>query len=203
MKAKPTRGPISTSSTHHAREAVNSRHSFSRSHLHALLCERKKDLFECGRGGALGTSECGQFVERALPAYFSGTQKDKAIADARGIGDLVNRKEQGAARVSMRAKNGRDLSRLPQIKTLKGLVSQQHRLRREESNRQQRTLALALRERADWRPHQRRQRESIGDLTHHIHTTAKKSDTEIECPFNGLGGPGGDRVRQIEKGLGA
>src|SRR3954453_22521635 len=162
MKAKPTRGPISTSSTHHAREAINSRHSFSRSHLHALLCERKKDLFECGRGGALGTSECGQFVERALAAYFSGTQKDKAIADARGIPDLVNRKEQGAAHVRMRAKNGRDLSRLPQIKALKGLVSQQHRLRREESNRQQRTLALAVAARADSRQRQGRPRQAVG-----------------------------------------
>src|SRR3954467_716732 len=113
MKAKPTRGPIATSSTHHAREAINSRHSFSRSHLHALLCERKKDLFERGCRGALRTSECGQFVERALSAYFSGTQKDKAIADAGGVRDLVDREEQGAARVRMRAQNGRNLSRLP------------------------------------------------------------------------------------------
>jgi hypothetical protein len=46
MKDIPTRGPISRSNTHHAREAISSRHSFSSSQRNGGLGERKEHLFE-------------------------------------------------------------------------------------------------------------------------------------------------------------
>src|SRR4051812_961554 len=68
MNANPTSGPMTSSSTHQAREALSSRDSFRSSHYQLALSERKKHLFECtGRSGARG--ERRQFVERCYVAH--------------------------------------------------------------------------------------------------------------------------------------
>jgi hypothetical protein len=54
--------------THQERELMSSRHSFLRSHFHALLCEGKEDLLEIRRQvvpRALARS-CGEYFTRAL-----------------------------------------------------------------------------------------------------------------------------------------
>ena len=68
MNDTPTSGPISTSITHHEREAIRSRHSLRTSQPNARLGERKHDLFESGRRGAARAGERRELVEGAFAA---------------------------------------------------------------------------------------------------------------------------------------
>src|SRR5262245_12061754 len=97
MKAKPTKGPMAASSTHHDREAINSRASFSISHHHAALRKRKEHLFEIPCGYRIrGMYERRQFGEGSLAAHPAAAEQHEAIADSRCIGNLMNRQEQRA-----------------------------------------------------------------------------------------------------------
>src|SRR5690349_722728 len=94
MKANPTRGPIIQSSTHHAREARSSRHSFSSSQRQRESGKRKENLFEGRRGGPSRASDRGQLGERPFAADSPAAQKNEPIADPRGVSDLMDREKQ-------------------------------------------------------------------------------------------------------------
>src|SRR2546430_14247810 len=98
MKETPTSGPISASMTHHERDVISSRHSFFRSHFHALLCEGKEDLLEIlwkvmSRALARKRRER---VEGALGNHTAAAQKHEAVADLCGVSNLVDRQEERA-----------------------------------------------------------------------------------------------------------
>src|SRR3954469_17674248 len=120
MKVTPTSGPIATSNTHHARDAISSRYSFAtsqrkektaegaenaetndRSALFAFspvfsgsLCERKEHLFEVARRARTARGgERSELVERAFAADPSAAQQHEAIAHPRRVVDLMNRQE--------------------------------------------------------------------------------------------------------------
>src|SRR6187549_4037578 len=97
MNDTPTSGPISTSITHHDRDAIRSRHSLRTSQPNALG-ERKHDLFESGRRGASCAGNLRELVERAFAAGTAAADQHEAIADADGVADLMDRQEQRAPR---------------------------------------------------------------------------------------------------------
>src|SRR5262249_32610577 len=150
MNATPTSGPIASSSTHQAREATSARHSLTTSHAHALR-ERKEDLLEVAVAGG----ERRQLVERPLPAPAPAAQQHEATAAARGVADLMKRQDQRSAGGGVVAERLRDLARLPQVEPVERLVGQQDRLRRQQSDAEQRAFALPLRQRADRRVEKR------------------------------------------------
>src|SRR5579859_3375526 len=90
MKETPTSGPMAMSSTHQDREASSSRASLATSQATGLR-ERKEDLFEIV-AGAIGFG--GEFGDGAFAADASAAEEDEAIAEAGGVGDLVDREEQ-------------------------------------------------------------------------------------------------------------
>src|SRR5215471_2521338 len=89
MNDTPTSGPIAASITHHARDAISSRHSFASSQL----SERKKDLFE----STTARRSPFQFFERSLAPDAPAAEQDEPVAHALRIGNLVDRQKQRAA----------------------------------------------------------------------------------------------------------
>src|SRR4249920_1134321 len=110
MNETPTRGPITSNSTHQARDAISSRHSLpsrtkngltaetselaerslfsgcsARSAV-SVLGERKEDLFQVvgGWGPAARRGERGQLRESPLAADAAAAQEDEPVAHARG-----------------------------------------------------------------------------------------------------------------------
>jgi hypothetical protein len=112
---------MSTSITHQAREAISSRHSFFHNHAHAVLRKRKERLFQIARGQV---RQGRQPVQRSLSADASAAQEHEAIADASGIGDLVDREEQGPAACGVSAQGGGNVAALPQVETVERLVGE-------------------------------------------------------------------------------
>src|SRR5713101_8325997 len=105
MKDTPTSGPINASMTHHGREFSSSRHSFFRSHFHALLREGKEDLLKiCWQvtAGPLARKR-GERVKRALGDHTAAAQEHETIADLCRIGDLVNGQKECAIQREMLA----------------------------------------------------------------------------------------------------
>src|SRR6185503_18561208 len=93
-------------------DVSSSRHSFSISQTNGVLRKGKEDVFQI-RG--VGADARGELRQRALAADAAGAEQDKAIADARGVADLVNRQEQRAPGRGVRAERGADLARLAQV----------------------------------------------------------------------------------------
>src|SRR5689334_10317005 len=103
MKVTPTSGPIASNSTHHARDATSSRYSFSTSQRKEEKTaedakvfssrERKEHLFEIAGLRTAGRGLRRELVERAFAANRSAAQQDEAVADTRGVLDLMNRQE--------------------------------------------------------------------------------------------------------------
>src|SRR5258705_13626581 len=98
MNETPTRGPISSSSTHHARDAISSRHSLPSSTTKDLTAKRavafpsgegKEDLFEivAGRRTA-GRREAGQFRQCSFAADAAAAQQHEPIAHAGRVANL-------------------------------------------------------------------------------------------------------------------
>src|SRR5258706_202110 len=204
MNETPTSGPMSTSITHQARDDSSSRHSFSSSHSHAgrvRLRERKEYLFEAAavRRGAARSGHGRQLVERAFAADASAAQQHEAIADSRGIGDLMNRQHERAAPGDLRAQRVGDFARLPQIEAVERFVREQNGLRREQAHRQERALALALRERAHRRIEDGFEIEARHDVLQRIDPAAEESQRVIERPADRLRRPRRDRVGQIKE----
>jgi len=82
---------------HHERDPTSSRHSLRSSHANGVLGERKEHLFEVAdrRRETPSAGERRQLLDRPLAADRPAAQQDEAIADPRGGGDLMNRKEEG------------------------------------------------------------------------------------------------------------
>src|SRR6266511_2250653 len=204
MNDTPTSGPMSSSITHHARDDRSSRHSLARRTRNGLTAEpaepaerslffavfaafaflvvsgeRKEDLFEIrGRGRRPHPCPRRELGDRAFAADATVAQEDETIADARGVGDLVDRQKQRPPGLRVRAQRGRQLARLAQVEAVERLVGQQDRLRHQQADRQQRALALTFRQRADGRIEDGRQIELADDFVAPI-GAAEEIDGEL------------------------
>src|SRR5262245_40810223 len=101
MNVTPTSGPIAASITHHARAVMSSRHSFAtrirraRVRQPAASGEGKKQVLEARR--RVGARERGELVDGPFAARAPAAQEHEAIADAGGVGDLVDGEDERAA----------------------------------------------------------------------------------------------------------
>src|SRR5258708_9655211 len=157
MKDTPTSGPISASITHHERELISSRHSFLRSHLHALG-EGKEDLLEI-RWQVVASTLARQRREGVKGAFRDNTaaaQQHEAIADLSRVGDLVYRQAERAVRRKVLAQRRRGFTALAQVEAFEWLVDQKYQLRRQQPDGQQGAFAHSLGEGADRHAHQPR-----------------------------------------------
>src|SRR5262245_55558386 len=147
MNVTPTSGPIANSSTHHARDDTSSRYSLSsrcakgakeakdaKTELFLVLlaisallasCERKEHLFQIGGRNAVRRRHRGQLVERPFAADPPAAQEHEAIADARRVGDLVDRQHERAARRRVRAQNARHVAALTQVQAVERFVGEE------------------------------------------------------------------------------
>src|SRR3982751_1227506 len=146
MKACPTSGPRRTRSTSHAHDAASSRRSLSRRRRQgASLGEGKEDLLDV-RAGSAGA--CAQLIERSLADDASIAEEHQPIADARRVLQLMDGEEQRASRRRHPAQERTHLADLAEIEPVERLVEQQHRLRREQRERDEHALSLSLGQRA-------------------------------------------------------
>src|SRR5437868_12812882 len=120
MNETPTSGPISTSMTHHARDVSSSRHSFSRSQTKGVLRKGKEDVFQVQ--GVHGVHASAELFDGALAADAAAAQEHEAIADPRGVADLVDGEKERPPARGVRAQGGADLARLAQVESIEGLV---------------------------------------------------------------------------------
>ena len=96
---------------------------------------------------------------------------------------------------------GADVAALPQVEAVERLVGQQQRLRRQQADREQRALALALRERADRRVEQRLEIERLDDLVARRSTRPPKNPiVKSSAQRTRLRGPRRDRVGTGRRG---
>src|SRR5439155_10249944 len=226
MNVTPTSGPIATSSTHHDRDARSSRVSLRSNQRKATAedaeigekkvfsafsafsavkrsRERKEHLFEvAARRGAARGGERRQFRQRPLAASASAAQQHEAIADARGVADLVNRQEHRAPGRRVRAQRLRDLAALPQVEAVEGLIGEKQRLRHQQPDREQRALALPFRQVADCDVQDRRQLEALDHLVAKRQPAAEEAEREIDRPSHRLRRPRRDRIGKIEERAG-
>jgi hypothetical protein len=199
MNETPTRGPIRTSITHHAREVSSSRHSFSRCQTKGVFRKGKEDLFQ-----VVLIQRAAEIRHGALAAHASAAQQDEAIAHARGIADLVNREKERPPGGRVRAERGADISRLSQVQPVERLIRQEQWMRREHADREESPLPLSLRQRADRRAEQRPQIEpgdhigAPGPAVRRGPRAAEKSHGEVERPADCLRRPRRNAVRKIE-----
>ena len=77
------------------------------------------------RGAPGARRERGELVERALAADPAQTQQDEAIADARGVVDLVNREEERAAGGGVLTQRRRHVAALPEVEAIERFVDEQ------------------------------------------------------------------------------
>src|SRR3954471_7914955 len=95
------------------------------------------------------SSEASQIVERAFAANPPAAQEHETIADASGVGDLMNRQHQRASAGGVVAQRRGDLTGLAQIEPFERFVGEKHGLRRQQPESEKRALALALRQGAN------------------------------------------------------
>ena len=82
--------------------------------------------------------------KRAGPADTAVSEQDKAVANPFGIEQLMDREDQGAALGRQPPEHAHDVARLLEIKTVKGLVHEEQRLRREQAHGQHEPAAVAF-----------------------------------------------------------
>src|SRR5215470_2612774 len=138
MKLNPTSGQTSSSIVHSARPLAISASSFASSGCSGAcgayrLGERKKDLLHRSTGTP---GLRAQLSERADPSYLPSGQKNEAIADPLGIGQLVNGKYECAPPGGLVADYMNDGACLPKIEAVKRLVHEQHIVRRQKTDSQ-------------------------------------------------------------------
>src|SRR5262249_41882989 len=119
MNETPTSGPVRISMIHQDLDDMSSRHSFARSHSHGGLREGKKHLFEIRRidDSASGSEFC-QLRARSFGADTPPAQQDEAIANFRGLGDLVDREKKCPASGDAPSERLRNLAALAQIEAI-------------------------------------------------------------------------------------
>src|SRR5215813_9147169 len=108
--------------------------------------ERKEHLLQSGRGLA---GLRAQLSERAGAADASFRQQHEAVADARGIAQLVDGENERAPIARDIAQYAHDLARLPQVEAVERLVHQQQRMGSQQGERQHEPSAIALRQCGD------------------------------------------------------
>src|SRR5262245_34769202 len=124
MKETPTSGPVRTSITQKARDAVSSRHSLTASQASGPLGEGKEDLLQVRRPSGQRL----QLLERALTAHAAAGEQDEAVAQARRLDDLVDGQEERPARGRVLAQQPPGRAGLRQVQPVERLVDQQQRL---------------------------------------------------------------------------
>ena len=125
------------------------------------------------------------------PRIVPPHQQDEAIADPRRILDLMDRQDHRAAGRRVGAQRRGDVAALAQVEAVERLVGQQHRLRHQQADREQRPLALPFRQAADSRIEQRPDVEAFYDLVAQPGTAVEKPQREVDRPSNRLRGPRG------------
>src|SRR5581483_1357589 len=206
MNDTPTSGPIATSITHQERDATSSRASFSTSHEKADLRERKEGALE-----GVGLRAAGDLAERPVTAHAAAAEQDEAVAPAGRVGDLVDREEERPAARREPAERGADLARLLQVESVERFVGEQDRRRRQQADREEDTLALALRQLANPRVEQRFEIEDADEIAdaavirafdpmcRRVDRGTEEPVGERERPANGLLRPRRHAVGQIEE----
>src|SRR6188472_362447 len=117
MNANPTSGPIRNRSTHHARAALSSRHSFPSNHHQLALRERKKYLFERpARIDVVGARR--ELLERSFAAHNAAAQQHEPVTHARRVANLMDRQEQRAAPAGVRAQSRSGIAGLAKIEAV-------------------------------------------------------------------------------------
>ena len=219
-KATPTIGPVAMTMSHQARDAVSPRHSLANSQAAGRLRPRvsaARAAFARGRRraraaaqvSARNTSEIGchragtgarrQLRRGPLAADAAAAQQNEAIADAGGVDDLVDGQDERASGGGAAAQRVADVAGLAQVEAVERLVADDHRLRRQERDREQRPLPLPLRQGADGRVEDRRQVEILYDAVDVAGAPAEETDREVKSPSDRLRRPRGDGVGQVEE----
>src|SRR5829696_6812317 len=95
----------------------------------AVSGERKENVLKSGRRlGCLSS----KLSERADTAHLAIGKQYDTVADALGVSELVNGQNEGAAVRDDSAQQPHNLSCLPDVEAVEGLVHQQHGMRRKE-----------------------------------------------------------------------
>src|SRR5262249_44079641 len=138
-------------------------------------------------------------VKGALSDDTAAAQEHEAIADLRGIGDLVDRQEERAIRREMPAQRGSRFAALAQVQAFERFIDQEYRLRSEQPESKQNAFALSLGQSADRDSHQRCQGEVGDNRLIDFAASAKEAEAVFQHPMHWLFWPRGNAVRNIEK----
>src|SRR5438309_4886704 len=92
MKLSPVRGPKRKRNIHQERDVLSSRSSLPKSERNGALGEGKKDILE----GAVHVCVCAQLSKSARRDQATSRKQQKAVADAGGVSNLVDREKEGA-----------------------------------------------------------------------------------------------------------
>src|SRR5262249_6185446 len=109
MNAWPTRSPTTTRSSQYERDAESSRSSFASSQR-PVLGERKKHLFE--PGVVLKAGSRTQLGHRSLAHDAPTAEQHEAIANARRVGELMDREKKRAPERRELAERAHHVARL-------------------------------------------------------------------------------------------
>src|SRR5258705_13890239 len=102
--------------------------------------ERKEHVLQTTRSQS---SLCTKLLKRTHTTHRTVSQQHKAVADALGIGQLMDCQYERAAACRHAANESHDLARLPEIEAVEWLVHEQQRLRCEQRERQHQSPAVA------------------------------------------------------------
>src|SRR4051812_34919647 len=201
MKETPTSGPMNRSSTHQELDQTSSRHSFSSSHRNGGLGERKEDLLQVfeRQGCAASAGHLCQLLDRAFAANMPAAEEHEAVAEAGRIADLVDREEQSPASGGMGAQGGGDVAGLAEIEAVEGLVDEEGRLRRKESDGKQGALSLSFGKFAERLLEQWTEIELFHNFGDQRGAAAEEAGSEIEDPLQRLGRPRRDGIGNVEE----
>src|SRR5438309_92092 len=85
----------------------------------STLCERKHDPLQAAFNHP---GLPAQFVERALADHAAEAEQHQAVADARGVGELVDREKERAVAARDLAQERHYVARLAEVETVEGLI---------------------------------------------------------------------------------
>ena len=111
----------------------------------------------------------------------------------------MNRQNHRAAGRRVGTKRRGDVAALTQIEAVERFVGEQHRLRHQQADGEERALALPFRQAADGGVEQRRDVEPLHDLVAQMRAAAEESEREVDRPAHRLCRPRHDGVGQIEE----
>src|ERR1700688_4542475 len=103
--------------------------------------KRKKDILQASMGDPGSSSEIVQHPHTANAAIG---KENKAIADALGICQLMDCKDECASPDCLMTQQVHDFAGLPEIEAVEGFVHEKQRVRREQSQRQHQPSAVTF-----------------------------------------------------------